>query len=116
MTAICTVLSFFFHPGSKNEWYISKQMLVSFTMYMEAIGLLPQIYLIRKHKEVEAMTGHYMFCLAVSRFLRLIFWLQMFWDGDWVGYLVIADLIHTLLLSDFTYFYIKQARQPCILL
>ena len=76
-------------------------------MYMEAIGLLPQIYLIRKHKEVEAMTGHYMFCLAVSRFLRLIFWLQMYLKGDSFLYLVIADLIHTILLSDFTYFYVK---------
>jgi len=40
-------------------------------MFMEAIGLLPQLYIVRKHKEVESMTGHYMFSLAISRFLRL---------------------------------------------
>ena len=117
ITVICLLLSFFFHPGEKNEYYFSTQMLVSFTMYMEAVGMLPQLFILRNHQEVEVKTGHYMFCMAVSRFLRLIFWLLM-WHASEASffYLIIADLLHTILLSDFCYYYIKGARSNSILL
>ena len=62
------------------------------------------------------MTGHYMFCLAVSRFLRLIFWVLMYVKGDQFVYLILADLIHTLLVADFTYYYLKTLRGESILL
>jgi ER lumen protein retaining receptor len=72
--------------------------------------------LIRNLEEVEIMTGHYMFCLAVSRFLRLIFWVMLYYQGDSFVYLIVADLIHTLLLADFSYYYLKYSRGPSILL
>ena len=110
------ILSFFFHPGSKGDYYFSMQMLVSFTMYFEACGLLPQIYILRKMREVEINLGHYMFCLALSRFIRILFWIMMHIGGDSFLYLMIADLIHTLLLGDFVYFYLKrQTGQPLLL-
>ena len=62
------------------------------------------------------MTGHYCFCLGVSRFLRLIFWVLMYLQGDHFIYLIAADLVHTVLLADFTYYYIKSLRGESILL
>lgn len=93
-------------------------MFVSLSMYLEACGLLPQLYLVRKYGEgeVENMTGHYMFCLALSRFLRLIFWVLMYVAGDHFVYLIAADLIHTLLLADFTYYYWRSLRDESILI
>ena len=38
---ICLILSFFFHPGSKNEYYFSFQMFVSMSMFIEACALMP---------------------------------------------------------------------------
>ena len=105
-----------FHPGEKNDWGFTKQMFVSFTMFMEAVGLLPQIKILSKIGETDVMTGHYMFCLAVSRFMRLIFWMYMYLAGDTFIYLVIADLLHTILLADFCYYYLKSSRGPSILL
>lgn len=37
----CLILSFFFHPGAKNQYYLSIQMFVSMSMYVEACALLP---------------------------------------------------------------------------
>ncbi|CAE7413101.1 kdelr1 [Symbiodinium microadriaticum] len=50
------VLAFFFHPG--DEW-LTMQILVSYTMFQEAFGLLPQLWLMRKMHEVEPLTSHY---------------------------------------------------------
>ena len=41
------LLSFFFHPGSKGKFYFTLQMMVSLNIFSEAIGLLPQFYIIK---------------------------------------------------------------------
>ena len=84
-------------------------------MFMEACGLLPQIYLLRKLGEIETMTGNYVVCLGISRFLRMIFWLMLYIQGDSFLYLVVADLLHCVLLADFAYYYL-MSRGPSILL
>ena len=113
---VCLIPSVIFHPGTKNEYGVTMQMLISFTMFVEACGLLPQIYLIRKVGECEMMTGRYLICLGISRFMRMIFWLLMYWEGDTFLYLVAADLIHTALLGDFVYYYMKNKNEETILL
>lgn len=116
LLAASTVLSIFLHPGSKGTYYFSMQMLVAFTMYFEACGLLPQIHIFRKQGEVEITVSHYVFSLAVSRIFRLAFWFFMWLDGDSFVYLMIADILHTALLGDFIYYYFKrQSGQPLLL-
>lgn len=110
ITGICLVLCFLFHPGEKNKYYLTVQMLVSFTMFMECAGLLPQFVMMRKTKEVELKTGHYLMCLAAARVFRLIFWIQLYMDGYTFGYLIIADLLHTVLLADFGYIYVRNMK------
>ena len=61
------------------------------------------------------MFGDYIFCLAISRFFRLCFWFKLYMDGDSFLYLVIADLLHTLFLSDFIYKYLKDKKGPSII-
>jgi ER lumen protein retaining receptor len=85
-------------------------MLVSFSMFMECIGLLPQFIVMRKAKEVEGLTSHYIAFLGLGRLIRLIFWIVMYWEGDTFGYLIIADLLHAILLGDFAYYYLKSIQ------
>ena len=109
LTAACLVLAFFFHPGSKN-WF-SLQVLVSFTMYSESAGLLPQFVVMRKAKEVEPMTGKYLMFLGLARLCRLIFWIQMYVEGATFLSLIIADLVHSVILADFSIIYFKSIHQ-----
>lgn len=110
VVACCIILSFFFHPGNKNKYYLSMQMLVSFTMFSESAGLLPQFAVMRKSKEIEAMTSKYIINLGIARLFRLIFWLQMYWSGDTFYSLIVADFIHTFILADFSLIYFKSLK------
>ena len=110
LALVCAVLSFLFHPGVKNEYYLTKQMLVSFSIYMECAALLPQCVIMKRNREVEVLTSHYVMILMVSRLCRLIFWIKMYLDGTAFVELIIADCIHTVLLADFAYEYFKSIR------
>ena len=102
------IFSIFFHPGSKTGFKKVCQILVSLTMFLEALGLLPQIYILRKLKEIEVAIGNYLVLMALSRILRLVFWIFMWMYGDSFIFLMVADFLYTCLLGDFVYYYIKS--------
>ncbi|CEM27211.1 unnamed protein product [Vitrella brassicaformis CCMP3155] len=101
------VLAFFFHPGYK--WW-TVQILVAFTMYIEAVALIPQLYLMRRMHEVENVTSHYVGLLVCSRAVRLLFWVQLYWIGEHFIGLFVADLLHTLLSGDYLWLWIRKLR------
>jgi len=105
---IICLLSFFFHPGSKGEFYFTLQMFVSLSIYSEAIGLLPQWYIISKEKDTGNISQFYVVFLGFARLLRLVFWIQMYYQGQKFGSLIVADLIHCALLFNFVYNVIKN--------
>ena len=75
---LISVLSFFFNPGDS---YFTDQIFVSFGMFCESFGLLPQLYIIRKSKDSGDLSELYVVFLAIARFLRLFFWIAMFIQG-----------------------------------
>eukprot|EP00931_Biecheleriopsis_adriatica_P038101 TRINITY_DN21851_c0_g1_i1.p1 TRINITY_DN21851_c0_g1~~TRINITY_DN21851_c0_g1_i1.p1 ORF type:complete len:237 (+),score=28.49 TRINITY_DN21851_c0_g1_i1:55-711(+) len=101
------VLAFFFHPG--DDW-ISMQILVSYTMFQEAFGLLPQLYLMRKLHEVEPLTSNYVALICVARFIRMLFWGKMYFLGEHFLQLFFADVLHTLLSADYMYLWFRKLR------
>lgn len=102
------ILSFLFHPGTKNNYYLTIQMLVSMNIYSECIGLLPQLYLIKKSSDTGNISVYYLVFLGVARFFRLFFWFKMYMDGNSFISLIIADLLHTILLTLFVLLYTKN--------
>lgn len=108
LLGIILVLSFLFHPGSKNAYYLTIQMFVSLNIYSECIGLLPQLYLIKKSSETGNVSAYYLVFLGLARFFRLFFWFKMYLDGNSFFSLILADLLHTVLLSLFVYIYSKN--------
>mmetsp|Transcript_833 Transcript_833/g.2083 ORF Transcript_833/g.2083 Transcript_833/m.2083 type:complete len:221 (+) Transcript_833:49-711(+) len=101
------VLAFFFHPG--DDWW-SMQILVSYTMFQEAMGLLPQLWLMRKMHEVEPLTSHYVGMIVVARFIRMVFWAKMYFLGEHFLQLLFADICHTLLSADYMYLWARKLR------
>jgi ER lumen protein retaining receptor len=102
IATIC-VLSFFFHPGTKNKYYLSLQMFVSLNIFCECVGLLPQLYLIKNTKETGNLSEYYIIFLGIARVFRLLFWFKMYSDGNSFISLILADICHTVLLSIFVY-------------
>jgi len=101
------LLAFLFHPG--EDWF-SMQILVSYTMYQEAFGLLPQLYLMRKMHEVEPLTSHYVGMIVVARFTRMCFWIKMYFLGEHFLQLLFADICHTLLSADYMYLWCRKLK------
>jgi len=95
------------HPGDD---IFTIQILVAFTMYIEAAGLLPQLWLMRRMHEIESLTSHYVGLLVVSRACRMIFWVVLFWMGERFWMLFAADLIHLCLAGDYMLLWIKKLK------
>ena len=96
---IAAILSCFLHPGRKGTYFFSQQMFVSFTMFTEAISLLPQIYHMHMSQGLEGLNSKYLFALALSRFSRIYFWYTM--SGKHIStfwYLISADALYTLVV------------------
>lgn len=105
ITPIAAVLAFFFHPS--DQW-LSVQILVAFTMYLEALGLLPQLWLMKKMYDVEPITSHYVGLLVIARFLRMVFWGVLFYIGEHFLQLFVADLVHTVFTADYMYLWFRK--------
>lgn len=98
-------LSFFFNPGDR---FFSSQFFVSLGIFSEAIGLIPQLYMIVKSKDTGALSELYIIFLAIARLFRLFFWIKMFMQGNKFLSLIIADVIHFLALFNFCYNVVKN--------
>eukprot|EP00923_Selenidium_pygospionis_P025469 GHVN01044909.1.p1 GENE.GHVN01044909.1~~GHVN01044909.1.p1 ORF type:complete len:178 (-),score=27.59 GHVN01044909.1:115-582(-) len=103
------IIAVFYHPGAG---LLTMQTLVSFTIYTEAIALLPQLDLMRRKViEVEPVTKRYVFSLIVAHVVRLFFWLSLFYQGEKFFGLFLADLIHTALAGDYIYMWMSKMRK-----
>lgn len=105
---LVTLLSFLFHPGIKGKYYFTIQMFVSLSIFSEAIGLLPQLYMIARQKDTGDLSKMYVVFLGFARLFRLFFWLKMYYDGNRFIPLIVADVLHCVLLFNFIYTVIKN--------
>jgi hypothetical protein len=102
------VLSYNYFPGNNGQSY-DIQMFVSFNIFAEAGGLLPQIYSVNRQKDSNIFSSFYVMCLTVSRILRLCFWLKLYMEDSSFGFLIAADLLHLLFVSGFIYSFFRNS-------
>ena len=73
---IAAILSLIFYPGKAHKvYFISQQMFVSFTMYIEALSLVSQLYHMHIGKQIDGLNRKYLATLGVSRVTRIGFWI-----------------------------------------
>jgi len=101
------LLAVLFHPGS---YWITVQTLVAFSMYLECVALLPQLYLMRRMIDIEPFTSLYVVLLIISRIIRMLFWAILFWKGEHFLGLFLADAIHSALSVDYLYLWWNKLR------
>ncbi|KAK8959166.1 ER lumen protein retaining receptor [Platanthera guangdongensis] len=112
------VLAIFIHPFMYKHY---TRFLWAFSVYLESLSVLPQLRLMQNAKMVEPFTAHYVFALGVARFLNSAHWIikvvdtrGSFLTGSssavfWTPAVLLAELVQTLILADFCYYYIKSA-------
>lgn len=105
MVGICALLAILVHPGSR---FFSLQILVAFTIYVEAIALVPQLVTMGKSIDVENLSWTYVILLSVSKMTRLGFWITLFLQNENFISLLLADCLHFLLVAEVTAKFVKS--------
>ncbi|CAG8826094.1 2296_t:CDS:1, partial [Cetraspora pellucida] len=81
-------------------------VLWTFSIYLEAVAILPQLFMLSRTGEAETITTHYLFALGAYRTLYLLNWIWRFYTETHVDLIVwVAGIIQTALYSDFFYIY-----------
>ena len=86
------------------------ELLWTFSIYLEAIAILPQLIVLQRYREVENLTGNYIFFMGSYRALYILNWIyrahtEHDYKHHWVVYF--CGVMQTLLYADFFYYYLK---------
>lgn len=95
-----------------NLKFTVTEIIWAFSIWLEAVAILPQLFMVQRSGEAESLTVHYIFALGIYRFLYVFNWFYK-WifsiDFDLVSFF--AGLIQTALYSDFFYIYYTKVMK-----
>jgi ER lumen protein retaining receptor len=83
------------------------QILWAFSIWLESVAILPQLFMLQRTGEAETITTHYLFALGLYRALYIPNWIwRWFTEPTWFDPIaVLAGLVQTVLYSDFFWIY-----------
>jgi len=101
------VLSFIFHYS-----FSPMEILWSFSIFLESVAILPQLFMLQRTGEAETITTHYLAALGVYRALYIPNWIyRYFTEGSVDPIAVTAGIVQTGLYLDFFYVYFTKVLQ-----
>lgn len=88
--------------------YTFMEIMWAFSIWLESVAILPQLFMLQRTGEAETITTHYLFALGLYRALYIPNWIYRYFaepdhDVDWIA--IIAGIIQTVLYSDFFWIY-----------
>ncbi|KAH9727971.1 hypothetical protein KPL70_008855 [Citrus sinensis] len=60
----------------------SVEILWTFSIYLEAVAILPQLVLLQRSRNIDNLTGNYVFLLGAYRALYILNWVYRFYVED----------------------------------
>ncbi|XP_011304258.1 ER lumen protein-retaining receptor [Fopius arisanus] len=92
-----------------NHEFSPLEILWTFSIYLESVAILPQLFLVSKTGEAESITSHYLFALGSYRGLYLLNWVYRYYAEDHYDLIaIVAGVVQTVLYCDFFYLYITK--------
>lgn len=94
-------------PYKYNLW----EIFWAFSIWLESVAILPQLFMLQRTGEAETITTHYLFALGIYRALYIPNWLWRYFTEvdhkvDWIA--AVAGIIQTILYSDFFWIYYQK--------
>lgn len=91
--------------------YSISEILWAFSIWLEAVAILPQLFMLQRTGEAETITTHYLFALGMYRALYIPNWIWRYVTEpnhkvDWIA--IVAGIIQTILYSDFFWIYYQK--------
>ncbi|NXD18643.1 ERD21 protein, partial [Nothocercus nigrocapillus] len=89
-----------------NHDFTPLEILWTFSIYLEAVAVLPQLFMLSRTGRADAITSHYLVALGLYRGLYVAHWLWRYVAEGFVDLLaLLAGLVQTILYCDFFYLY-----------
>jgi len=89
--------------------YTVFEILWTYSIYLEAVAIMPQLFMVSRTGEAETITSHYLFALGSYRALYILNWIYRYYTEDFLDLIVIvAGIVQTILYCDFFYLYITK--------
>ncbi|EAY80888.1 hypothetical protein OsI_36067 [Oryza sativa Indica Group] len=93
-----------------NERFTFREVMWAFSIYLEAVAILPQLVLLQRTRNIDNLTGQYVFFLGAYRVLYILNWIYRYFTEPhfvhWISW--VAGIVQTLLYADFFYYYIMS--------
>uniref|UniRef100_A0A914C2S8 ER lumen protein-retaining receptor n=1 Tax=Acrobeloides nanus TaxID=290746 RepID=A0A914C2S8_9BILA len=100
----CVVLSLLV-----NAEFTVLEVLWTFSIYLESVAILPQLFMLQKRGEAETITAHYLFFLGSYRGLYIINWVYRYYtEAFYDPIVIVAGIVQTVLYADFFYLYVTR--------
>jgi len=92
-----------------NHEFAFMEILWTWSIYLEALAILPQLFMVSKTGEAETITSHYLFALGAYRGLYIFNWIYRYADESYYDLIAIfAGIVQTVLYCDFFYLYVTK--------
>ena len=108
LLGLCALLGLLINQDHRSPF----EMIWAFSIYLEAVAILPQLFLLQKQGEVENLTSHYVAALGAYRALYLLNWIYRYLtEDDYLQRIVwFAGLVQTGLYIDFFIHYYQSKK------
>merc|ERR1719354_1446762 len=92
-----------------NHEFSVMEILWTFSIYLESVAILPQLFMVSKTGEAESITSHYLFALGSYRALYILNWIFRYYSESFYDIIaIVAGCVQTILYCDFFYLYITK--------
>jgi len=95
-----------------NTEFTVVEVLWTFSIYLESVAILPQLFMVSKTGEAETITSHYLFALGSYRALYILNWVYRYhFEATYDPIAIVAGCVQTVLYCDFFYLYITKVMK-----
>jgi len=95
-----------------NHEFSVMEVLWTFSIYLESVAILPQLFMVSKTGEAESITSHYLFALGSYRALYILNWIYRYYTESFYDIIaIVAGCVQTILYCDFFYLYITKVMK-----
>lgn len=106
------VLPSFFLALLINHEFSFFEVLWTFSIYLESVAIMPQLFMLSKTGSAETITAHYLFALGSYRALYIVNWVYRYYTEDFLDIIaLVAGIVQTVLYADFFYLYVTKVVQ-----
>jgi len=95
-----------------NHDFSIMEILWTFSIYLESVAIMPQLFMLSRTGSAETITAHYLFALGSYRALYILNWVYRYYTESFLDPIaVVAGIVQTVLYADFFYLYVTRVIQ-----